>query len=479
MFSHVVYQSVHGMGWSRGRVSLVQCPFWGVGYLWSQSLFGGWVSGGGGRVSRGLPSEWRPLQRAVPILLECCLVVKVFLFRFREVKMEDTTCSVCCEEFAETGDHVPRLLPCSHTMCNKCVKEISKKTFLVCVECRKKHTIPSKTKTFPQNKYILNALKALGKEGGIFRNREGPQNFQICSEPDHMRDLSLRCTTCRKDICQLCLIGSHQTHQVVDIMKENTDKLRERIDILNKQSSLYKEKLLAAKEEVQNTRIRSLEHIKQKRTEIDKLFEDMMEKLEETILVEEDVDFSIAAVDEQLLKLKSVVQKIHSSGRVNDKEVEIVENAEKNMREKATSYKYFRYEIPQDEEAQARRVCGQLLEEEAHLPKLLVTSSFTTQVKIPTRVLVSLNSTRFVDGEVHAASITVADPGFPRGRQLPKGCANLLFCSHFAENCMKMKNLGGKGGVPGAQLDRLMHYRAIGRSGHARMGTMFSETIVQ
>ena len=34
----------------------------------------------------------------------------------------------------------------------------------------------------------------------------------------------------------------------------------------------------------------------------------MMEKLEETILVEEDVDFSIAAVDEQLLKLKSVVR---------------------------------------------------------------------------------------------------------------------------------------------------------------------------
>ena len=226
----------------------------------------------------------------------------------------------------------------------------------------------------------MNALKALGKQGGIVRNREGPQNFQICPEPDHMRDLSLRCTTCRKDICQLCLIGSHQTHQVVDIMKENTDKLRERIDILNKQSSLYKEKLLAAKEEVRSTRIRSLEHIKQKRTEIDKLFEDMMEKIEETILVEEDVDFSIAAVDEQLLKLKSVIQKIHSSGRVNDKEVEIVENAEKHMREKATSYKYFRYEIAQDEEAHARRVCGQLLEE------LLVSSSFTTQGKIPTRV---------------------------------------------------------------------------------------------
>ena len=78
------------------------------------------------------------------------------------------------------------------------------------------------------------------------------------------------------------------------------------------------------------------------------------------------------------------------------KEVEIVDNAEKNMREKATSYKYFRYEIPQDEEAHARRVCGQLLEEEAHLPKLLITLSFTTQGKITTRgVLASFNLCQF------------------------------------------------------------------------------------
>ena len=127
------------------------------------------------------------------------------------------------------------------------------------------------------------------------------------------------------------------------------------------------------------------------------------------------------------------------TGRVNDKEVEIVENAEKNMREKATSYKYFRYEIPQDEEAQARRVCGQLLEEEAHLPKLLVTSSFLHKVKYqPGCVLVSLNFPRFVDVDVHA-SITVADSGFAKGRKLPGAMPTYLFCKNCAENCMKMK----------------------------------------
>ena len=31
---------------------------------------------------------------------------------------------------------------------------------------------------------------------------------------------------------------------------------------------------------------------------------------------------------------------------------------------------------------------------------------------------------------------------FPKGRQLPRGCANLLFCKCFAESCMKMKEFG-------------------------------------
>ena len=56
---------------------------------------------------------------------------------------------------------------------------------------------------------------------------------------------------------------------------------------------------------------------------------------------------------------------------------------------------------------------------------------------------------------------TVADPGFSwGGGGNPKnGCANLLFCKFFAENCMKMKELGPQGArVPGAPLDLPMVY---------------------
>ena len=44
----------------------------------------------------------------------------------------------------------------------------------------------------------------------------------------------------------------------------------------------------------------------------------------------------------------------------------------------------------------------------------------------------------------------LADPGFPRGRQLPGGCANLLFCKIFAKNCPKMKEFGPEGRISAA-----------------------------
>ena len=43
--------------------------------------------------------------------------------------------------------------------------------------------------------------------------------------------------------------------------------------------------------------------------------------------------------------------------------------------------------------------------------------------------------------------------GFPRrGRQLSRGCSNLLFCKLFAENFMKMTEFGKQGGVSLAPL---------------------------
>ena len=71
------------------------------------------------------------------------------------------TCQICLEDFEETGNQVARILPFSHSLCEKCLDQLIHSNFLEqghfveCPECREKHTVVNEVKTFPQNKYIL------------------------------------------------------------------------------------------------------------------------------------------------------------------------------------------------------------------------------------------------------------------------------------------------------------------------------------
>lgn len=66
-----------------------------------------------------------------------------------------TVCPVCFEVYEVSGDFIPRLLPCSHTLCEKCLEQLLTNGKLDCPECRTKHEAVSGTKSFPQNKYII------------------------------------------------------------------------------------------------------------------------------------------------------------------------------------------------------------------------------------------------------------------------------------------------------------------------------------
>ena len=100
---------------------------------------------------------------------------------------ETTTCPVCYEAF-NTMENIPRIMPCSHTACEKCMKELLREDHgLVCPECRKKHATTNGVVAFPQNKYIFKLLK----------NNAEVRNFEMCKT--HSRELSLYCrgTDCK------------------------------------------------------------------------------------------------------------------------------------------------------------------------------------------------------------------------------------------------------------------------------------------
>ncbi len=53
-----------------------------------------------------------------------------------------TECAVCMEVFTADGDRVPKLLPCSHTLCLGCVRLVVRGGRAVCPECRRQNPLP-------------------------------------------------------------------------------------------------------------------------------------------------------------------------------------------------------------------------------------------------------------------------------------------------------------------------------------------------
>ena len=50
------------------------------------------------------------------------------------------SCQVYFEDFEENGDHVPRILPCHHTLCHMCIGQMLRTDRLECPECRRNFT---------------------------------------------------------------------------------------------------------------------------------------------------------------------------------------------------------------------------------------------------------------------------------------------------------------------------------------------------
>ena len=114
-------------------------------------------------------------------------------------------CQICLEDFKETGEHVPRFLPCTHTLCQRCLKELIRNKNIKCPECRADHAVVNKERSFPQNKYLLINIKRRH-----LKAPEEPKIIEVCEE--HGKELILFCREvgCKKPICPICLTKQHR-----------------------------------------------------------------------------------------------------------------------------------------------------------------------------------------------------------------------------------------------------------------------------
>ena len=134
--------------------------------------------------------------------------------RKRDSWVSMLSCVVCHEDNEEEGDHVPRLLPCTHTLCESCIKQTMGNKTLVCPACRKKHKIQNKEKSFSRNEYLLVHIQQ--------------NSYKRCQ--NHDMELTLFCyeDICCKPICISCLID-HNKHDIKRIETREIDHFRKEL----------------------------------------------------------------------------------------------------------------------------------------------------------------------------------------------------------------------------------------------------------
>ena len=195
---------------------------------------------------------------------------------------ELTSCPVCLEDFSEVVPHVPRILPCFHTLCEHCVEQLLQNNSLECPECREKHGAPRGVKTFQQNKYIIAHMRKNRKSQEIISS----QDRAHCQ--NHGEEITMFCreSGCEKSICHLCLVKSHKFHNVVDLeekRKENYQSLMEFIEDMCNMLTESKRLNQTYQESLQNEYEKSLKMIKLRKEELVKKTNEYMDNIEAKI----------------------------------------------------------------------------------------------------------------------------------------------------------------------------------------------------
>lgn len=226
-----------------------------------------------------------------------------------EKQLNDLTeCCICLKAF-----HDPRMLPCIHTFCLKCLELTAEKLQkcsgerLPCPLCRKEFVIPSDGVSAIQKNFFIDKLAAMKKMLSSPTQRNVPcdgcladdvsdapiakvycedcsqhlcnsclkQHMKFKSTRDHKvtninlqeaEDLSksdgdnfcgkhrtqeqvLFCFECRLVLCRLCFRENHSLHRVSDVARE-ADTFREEISTSAKELSVCFEKLHTLKEQL-------------------------------------------------------------------------------------------------------------------------------------------------------------------------------------------------------------------------------------
>jgi len=127
-------------------------------------------------------------------------------------------CPICIEEFTD-----PRVLPCVHTFCLKCIETYIKEKSaekMVCPMCRTKFTLPCNgVADLPKNYFVNDFLQM--KEMSHVESKANPCEACSCEDGNGSavrNAASVYCVECQMKLCQICERG----HKAIKLTSSHT-----------------------------------------------------------------------------------------------------------------------------------------------------------------------------------------------------------------------------------------------------------------
>ena len=296
---------------------------------------------------------------------------------------EMLSCPVCLEEYSETGDRVPRLLPCSHTLCHGCVRLLLTrgKETVTCPEDRVSHRAHEGERSFPQTRYVLEIIK---------QHQQQKPKYEMCSR--HGRECSLYCDSpqCKKQICQLCLIQEHRDHDCADLEQKRQEfcqRLLNTVDGLSEELLETKKSLMAARQEVSMKTQRSIRDIQKTQDEFLKQFAAMMRE------VQEQSKDSNKHFDKELKVIEDTIAMLQEIRESTDVETDSQETVSLRLDQIAKNTRDFFFRFPAARTLSYREYRAPLPEAVRVLGGRLVQGETDVSLQCPGGLATSVNST--------------------------------------------------------------------------------------
>ncbi|KAM6946092.1 LOW QUALITY PROTEIN: tripartite motif-containing protein 3-like [Aplochiton taeniatus] len=159
----------------------------------------------------------------------------------RQIDKQFLVCSICLDHY-----HNPKVLPCLHTFCEKCLQNYipPQSLTLSCPVCRQTSILPEKGVAALQNNFfITNLMEVLQREPGCARPEAcsvlesvsaAAAACQPLSCPNHEgKVMEFYCESCETAMCLECTEGEHREHVTVplrDVLEQHKSALKNQLD---------------------------------------------------------------------------------------------------------------------------------------------------------------------------------------------------------------------------------------------------------